>query len=206
MAETRADRVYMQTEKRLSLILSGDEGVVRGQLASLRKGAGRKPGDDPKTWGILFSQLPEDMLGRYGFPSKEEWAIHTALTLFAVHQQGNDPKGKNMNQPGISLGLAAAKLVMIECGDDLSRIAEARERVGRRFHQIVLASDMDAMSYYLRGFITLLRSNEIGLDYPMLAKDIYRYQLPGGDASVRLKWGQDFYRVEKKDETSGKDE
>ena len=87
MGKSRADTVYQQTELRLSRLVSGDEGTVRGRLANLRRGAGRIPGDDPRAWGILFSELPEKMLGQYGEPSREEWAIHTALTMFALHQQ-----------------------------------------------------------------------------------------------------------------------
>ena len=71
MGKSRADTVYQQTELRLSRLVSGDEGTV----------------DDPRAWGILFSELPEKMLGQYGEPSREEWAIHTALTMFALHQQ-----------------------------------------------------------------------------------------------------------------------
>jgi len=53
---------------------------------------------------------------------------------------------------------------------------------------------MAAMVYYLRSFIQLLRTQDIGLDIPMLARDLYLYQFQDGAASVRLQWGQDFYR------------
>ena len=199
MGESRADKVYRQTEQCLFSLLAGDESAVRGRLATLRRGAGKRPGDDPRTWGILFTDLPETMLG-HDKPSMEEWAIHTALTLYAVHQQGNDPRQHNMNQKKISLGTAAAKLV--SAGGEHE---EARERVARRFHQVVLAPDMDAMAYYLRGFIQLLRSSDIPLDYPMLSRDLYLYQVPGAAPSVRLEWGQDFYRNEWKN-VEGKEE
>ena len=165
MSESRADEVYQQTERRLFRLLSGDDAVIRGNLANLRRGAGKTPGDDPRVWGILFSDLPDNMMGKRGEPSREEWAIYSALTLYAVHQQGNDPKQKNMNRKGVSLGKAASYLVAAEGGDD-----DARERVARRFYQVALANDMLSMIYYLRGFIQLLRSADISLDYPLLAK------------------------------------
>ena len=199
MAESKADAVFRQTEHCLACLLAGDDGVIRGKLANLRLGVGRKPGEDPRTWGILFSDLPEAMLGYGGNPSKEEWAIHIALTLYAVHQQGREPRQDSMNKKGVSLGNAASQLVAADGGDD-----DARERIGRRFHQVVLAPDMTAMAYYLRGFIQLLRANGIGLDYARLAKDLYRYQTPDGAASVRLQWGQDFYRKTQID-NNGKD-
>ena len=158
------------------------------------------PGEDPRVWGILFSGLPEEMLG-YREPTREEWAMHTALTLYALHQQSNDPFQHNMNRKNISLGLAASQLVLAGGGDD-----DSRERVARRFHQVVLASDMPSMVYYLRSFIQLLRGADIGLDYPRLAKDLFRYQTPDETGAVRLNWGQDFYRTEKSDEINGKED
>ena len=192
MSESRADAVYRQTEQRIFKILAGDDAVVRGRLANLRRNAGRRPGDDPRVWGILFSELPEEMLGKNGEPSREEWAMHTALTLYALHQQGNDPRQHNMNRPNVSLGRAASQLVG---GDE-----DARERIARRFHQVALAQDLPTMIYYLRGLVQLCCSADIGMDYPRLAKDLYLYQIPGGDASVRLQWGQDFYQRDKDDE------
>lgn len=201
MGESKSKAVYTQTEKRLNRLLTGEDAVIRGKLANLRRSAGKQPGEDPRAWGILFSDLPEDMLAPYGEPSREEWAIHTALTLFAIHQQGNDPLKRSMNQQGASLGDAASRLVAVEGGDE-----DARERVARRFHQAVLAPDMAAMAYYLRSFIQLLRAADISLDYPKLARDLYLYQLPDGAASVRLQWGQDFYRSDKNEDANINDE
>ena len=191
MSDTRTDAVYQQTKQRLYRLISENDADLRGDLANLRRGAGRRPGEDPRVWGILFSELPDDMLGYGGEPSREEWAIYTSLTLYAVHQQGNDPKTHNMDRAKVSLGNAAATLADTDPGDK----DKARERIARRFNQIVLASDMDSMAYYLRGFIQLLRSQDVGLDYPRLAKDLYVYQIPNGAASIRLQWGQDFYHT-----------
>ena len=198
MGESKADVVWRQTEQRLSRLMAGDVGAVRGRLAELRRGAGKKPGEDPRVWGILFSDLPEEMYGKRGVPSREEWAIHTALTLFAVHQQGNDPGQHSMNRKGISLGGAASRLVAADGGDD-----DARERVARRFHQVVLAPDIQSKAYYLRSFVQLLRTEDIPLDYPMLARDLWLSQFPEGETQVRLQWGQDFYR---KNYEEGKDD
>ena len=200
MEESRADAVYRQTERRMYALLAGDDAVVRSRLANLRRGAGRKPGDDPQLWGFMFESLPAEMEGRGGMPSREEWAIHIALTLYAVHQQGNDPKNHNMDVDKVSLGTAAAKLVAAYGGED------ARERVSRRFNQLALAQDIDSMAYYLRGFVQLLRAENIGLDYPELARDLYRYQTTDGAASVRLRWGEDYYRINNDDAESGKED
>lgn len=185
---TSSDIVYREVANRIKLLLNTDEGTVKARLAELRHGVGKAPGEEPALWGMIFDNLPEKMLGRYGKPSKEEWAIYDSLTLYAIHQQGKDPKTNNMNIKGISLGKAACLLVYAEGGTD-----DDRERVSRRFNQIALASDIESLSYYLRTFIPLLRGEGIGLDYAMLAQDIYLCQTDSGQSSVRLRWGQDYY-------------
>lgn len=75
---------------------------MRAQLAMLRRGVGKKPGDLPELWGILFGDLPEEFLSVSGEPTREEWAVYTALTLYALHQQGSEATGPEgcMHRPG----------------------------------------------------------------------------------------------------------
>ena len=50
---------YMR--RRLSDFASDpNAGRVRAQLATLRRGVGRKPGDMPDLWGLLFADMPEE--------------------------------------------------------------------------------------------------------------------------------------------------
>lgn len=96
------------------------ESSFRSTLAHLRQGIGRVPGDMPQLWGFFLSELPEKWMGN-SEPSKAEWAIYLALTLFALHQQGQDPNTAWMSQPGASLGKAVARL--IESPEDEKRIS-----------------------------------------------------------------------------------
>lgn len=192
-----SQEVFRETSERIRKLTFGDEGKNKAMLANLRHGAGKKPGEDPKTWGILFSDLPEQMLGVYGEPSEAEWAIYIALTLYAIHQQGNDPHTHSVSVEKISLGTAANSLVAKEGGDE-----DTRERIRKRFLQVAMATDIQSLAYYLRSFIQLLKAKDIGLDYPMLAKDLYLYQNPNAMQTVRLGWGQDFYRVNTEKESN----
>ena len=189
MSEIRGSKgVRAQSFKRVQrLIGMADVSRQRAALALLRHGVGRKPGDDPALWNILFEDLPEETLSRTGEATREEWAIHTALTLFALHQQGRDPMREPMNTENRSLGRAAAMLVAGQ-GED------SRERIARRFNQAATSSDIEELAHYLREMILLLRREGIGLDYPMLAADLYQYQSFDLAPRVRLRWGQDFYR------------
>ena len=184
----RAEAVYKEAAKRLAWLVAADDSTVKARLAELRHGAGNAPGEIPTLWGMIFDELPEEMLGRYGKPSSAEWAIYDAMTIYAVHQQGNDPETNNMNVKGISLGKAACDLVFAKDGTE-----DDRERVSRRFYPIVLAADIETFTYYLRTFIPLLRGAGIGLDYAMLARDIYLCQSESGRSSVQIRWGQDYY-------------
>ena len=162
----------------------------RAELAELRRGVGRQPGDLPALWGALLADMPEQLQGSNG-PSKAEWAVYTALTLFALHQQGE--AGVSMNQPGRTLGGAVRQLAeKMAAGQDWTESS-----VLRRFNALATADSMPEVSHYLRGMVQLFRGNEpkLKLDYPRLAVELYRFQLPDQAANVRLQWGRDLYQM-----------
>ena len=130
----------------------------RAELAELRRGVGRQPGDLPALWGALLADMPEQLQGSNG-PSKAEWAVYTALTLFALHQQGE--AGVSMNQPGRTLGGAVRQLAVssVAPGQDWTESS-----VLRRFNALATADSMPEVSYPLRGMIQLLRRDGIPLD------------------------------------------
>ena len=188
---------YMR--RRLSDFASDpNAGRVRAQLAMLRRGVGRKPGDMPDLWGLLFADMPEEMMSRTAEPTAAEWAVYTALTLYATHQQGTEMNRQNMHtgQGAGRLGKAVARL---------GKNADDRERIARRFNAFATASDMTEAAHHLRGLIQLLRAEEIPLNYIRLAGDLYRFQNPEYAPDVRLSWGQDFY-WRKPDETDDEQE
>jgi CRISPR system Cascade subunit CasB len=135
--------------------------------------------------------MPEEFYG-YMEPSRAEWAVYTAITLFALHQQGKDLVLNPMQEDGQSFGSALSCLV---------HDANDRERIARRFQTIATANSMEELSHYMRSTVQLLRGEGIGLDYPKLAGDLYLFQFPELVSGVRLKWGQDFYRMRAEDNT-----
>ena len=168
----------------------------RAELAKLRRGIGHAPGDLPELWGSFLLEMPESFQGRSA-PSAAEWAVYLALTLYAMHQQGND---RLMNCPGNTLGRAVRQLAERNAGKDWEESS-----VLRRFNALATAEEITEISHHLRGMVQLLsaaKGGAIPLDYPQLAVDLYelqctdpRYtQIP---ANVRLRWGQDLYRETK---------
>lgn len=188
MNQTELVRKYVkQKVELLRHVLEKSRG--KAELALLRRGVGKEPGELPSLWGMLLEQMPEELQGKGKTPSRGEWAVYTALTLYALHQQG---QGQSMNQPGMTLGRAIHMLV--PAGNQ-----DAEERVLRRFNQMATSSDMVELAQHLRGIIELLRANGIPLDYVDLSGDLYNYQLVDYQNTVRLKWGREYYYVKQQD-------
>lgn len=184
MATKRKD-VETYTASRIRRILnSPDPGAQKAALANLRRGIGYAPGELPQLWGEFLMDMPEELYGFEGQPSRAEWAVYIALTLFALHQQGHDPAAEPMHREGQSLGAAVAQLA----SDD-----DEQARILRRLNAAATANSIPALAHYLRGLVQLLRGESIPLDYPALAGDVFDYQNPEKAARVRLRWGQDFY-------------
>jgi len=173
------------------MVGNSNESATRAMLANLRRGIGEVPGSVPALWEITFSGLPEHLCGTDTSPSKAEWSIHTALTLYALHQQGKEMQQQPMNQKGATLGKSLRGLISSE--DD-------EKRVKRRFDAAATSDSLEELSHHLRGLVQLLKSQNIPLDYPLLAQDLYWFQNPDHRDLVRLGWGRDFYRIPPKTE------
>lgn len=181
----KSDMVYRYTEQKLKR-LDGvrDTGPGRAQLAQLRHGLGKAPGELPELWGILFQEIPNELCGK-NRASKAEWSIYTALTLYALHQQGNDV---SVLKDGTSIGCAAAG--MLKQKDDVDRIR-------KRLNSIATAQTDEELSYQLRGLVQMFGSAEevIRMDYARLAKELYLLHFPDWAKTIKLGWGRDFYSV-----------
>lgn len=190
-------RKYVRTQ--IVLLAKDDRALEqsgsKAQLAQLRRGAGKSPGELPELWGVFLKNMPEELMGKDGRPSYAEWAVYTALTLFALHQQGHS---EPMHEEGEDnrLGRAARNLVH---GD------EEEENIRKKLSIAARSDDMTELSYHLKTLVRLLGNEDIRLDYADLAIDLYRFQFEKYADRIRLKWGQDFYRFDKT-EDNGKEE
>ena len=157
-----------------------NESLGRAEVAALRKGANRAPGELPEIWELTRVEVPD---GAGDAPTREEIAVHTAMTLYAVHQQS---RSECMFVPGRGLGRAAHELV----GTD-----EENPSARARFNALVTSTTVAELRHHLRNLVSLLRSRGIALDHAMLADDIVRFQRPGGAKSVRLAWARQYYSL-----------
>ncbi|MBR4986489.1 MAG: type I-E CRISPR-associated protein Cse2/CasB [Proteobacteria bacterium] len=194
-----------------ALAKSNNAPKVRAILARLRRGVSMAPGADPDIWDVTLAELPNELVSTNGIPTKGEWAVQIALTLFAMHQQGRDIQSdcvhyedvkektdndtlKSLQRPQKaefnphSFGCAVRSLA----GE---KDSDAFKAVRRRFNATVTSESIEEFAHHLRGMIQLIKAkSNIKLDYVALTREIYLFQNPENRDSLRLRWGQDFYR------------
>lgn len=169
--------------------LAQSEYLARSRLAELRRGAGKEPGEIPGVCGTVLSGMPSGFIGEGGYASKEEWACYTALTLFALHQQGTNIEKKCMNTKDYATIGIAANRMKLQQND-----ANGEERVFGHLQHIISADSINGAVWYLRSMIQQCKRLDIKVNYRQLAEDLYEWQFPDGKTRISLKWGQDFYR------------
>lgn len=157
----------------------------RVMLSKLRKGFGRQIGEQPELFEVLLEDTPEQLYSKGDEPSYAEQAIYTALTLFALHQQGKDHSMSK--KAGNSFGAAIGKLVQ--------QNKDRETAIKRRFDAIITANDLTGFTHHARGLFQLLRDKDINLDYPRFAEDLYWYQFDGPRNKILLHWSEDYYRA-----------
>jgi CRISPR system Cascade subunit CasB len=160
-------------------------------LAKLRRGIGKPPGASPEVWEYTLAELPENLAGKAGEPSEAEWAIHLALTLFALHQQGN-PDLVIAQQ--ISFGQAVSWLI------DSNNNNESG--IKARFDAALTAKGINEFANHARSLVQLMKAKKVSMDYPLFAKDLFDYQFVDSQDRVRLRWGEAYYRVNNSTEQS----
>lgn len=188
--------VHEFATERLQVLATLPERPRKAMLAKLRRGVGRVPGDLPELWGAFLADFPHELKGKID-RLRAEWAIYLALTLYALHQQGNEFAPNKMNGSGIGLGNAVRRLAdkQLEHVKGEKKLEDAP--VFRRFSALATAERMEELSWHLRGIVQLLRAGGLSLDYVRLAENLYRLQNPDHAYEVRLEWGQDYYRFQK---------
>jgi CRISPR system Cascade subunit CasB len=149
-------------------------------LARLRRGVGKGPGEVIDL--LEFTTVPWFVDGDAA--GDDEWAVHVALTLFAVHQQS---RGERMHQRGRGLGQALRSL---HSGDQKS----LPDPLLRRFRMLGTADDFPEFTHHLRGVVQLLRTGGAPLDYGVLTDELVAWQRDDR-SRVQLTWGRQFHRT-----------
>jgi len=172
-----------------------DRSATVAILARLRANINREPGVDSSIWDLTIKDVPGRPFG--DAPTAEELAVHTALTLFAIHQQS---LAQPVHRDGVGFGRAVRQL---ENSHERSS-EDGPSPVRRRFDAALTADSLSELRYHLRGLVNLMHSSKshIALDYGMLADDLRQFQRPGSAGAVRRRWARQFYNVQKTESDS----
>ncbi|MFE1775526.1 type I-E CRISPR-associated protein Cse2/CasB [Streptomyces sp. NPDC059008] len=190
-AQTRVSQVAAEIILPLQRGYLTDQPSAVATLARLRHGAGKELQQVPDLWGLTDSSPLYQEPADGGRPLREreltcaEDALHIAVTLWTLHQQS---RSSAMHQPDTKdkptgLGAAVRQLMPPD---------EAGEPVRKRFVRIGTAPTLRELADRLRGLVVLLRSEDIAVDYALLAGQLYAWQQPGGRDTVRRAWGRSF--------------
>jgi CRISPR system Cascade subunit CasB len=173
--------------QKLYLSKGGNSNASR-TLAMLRRAVSKNPGSIPDTWVVEFEGMPNSLVGRGENPSRGEWAIHGAMTLYAVHQQSLKVP---MYQSGREYDLGASVRKLMQC-ENKNNVPEGESKLPRRFSALMTVDSLSETLYYARQLMHQLRSCSIPLDYARFAGQLYDIQNPYKADSVKLAWGRSF--------------
>jgi len=189
MSVTQSQSLWAHVQRKLLPLCGSIEGNTakgRAQLAELRRGIGKHPGALPALYAVWLGDMPEELQGNsFRGPSRAEWAAYTAITLFALHQQGKSAC-MHAGDERKSLGRAVGELA--------AQDPDGAKGIKRRLDALMTAVDMTEVAHHARGLIQLLRAAErsIPLSYTQLAVDLFDFQSEYARDKVRLNWGRDY--------------
>ncbi|MDX3098840.1 type I-E CRISPR-associated protein Cse2/CasB [Streptomyces sp. ME19-03-3] len=159
------------------------------ELAALRSGTGREPGTVAAMWPFHRTRIASEWRHK-GSLTRDLAAEHTALTLFARHQQTHDRRMHvTGNSPGTAVGLLARK-----AADSAGKAATAA--LERRFGHLLTSADADELALHLRSFAPLLNRAGVGLDYDLVRTALRTWddpRRPHAAGRFRQRWDRDFH-------------
>ena len=184
-----ADDVKNRVRSVIKLRQTKDSAAVAAR-AHLRSAAGREVGDVPAIWSYTLDSGSEKELGQK--PTRGERAVHTALTLWALHQGSNDVPMNSTWKHERTIGASVRRLAYSDMG---GRERAEEHPVYKRLCAMIAASTFGSLTVHARGLVSMLGSAEIPMDYGRFAADLYNWQKPERRAGVLRQWGRDFART-----------
>lgn len=157
--------------------------AARGVLAQLRRVVNAEPG---MAWDMSGYLIPPWNSSRTtDEATRDEIAIHLAMTSYGLLQQSQSATRMHVEQR--SLGEAARLLA----ASPSSTLDEGK--VWSRLAKLAQSESITGLQWQLRGLISLLRGQAIGLDIARLADDLYFWQFPSSRPGVQRRWSRAFF-------------
>ncbi len=153
----------------------------RGALADLRRGLSGQPGTVPALFPYVAAWVPEE--------SRNTWSekvYYLVATLFAYYQSGS-AGAKNLRTEQGNLGQHCQALQLKE---------KQSGSFETRFINLINAHP-DDLSPYLRQVISLLKSNEMPINWHQLMQDLLRWNSTA--RYVQKQWANSYWSYQAKD-------
>lgn len=163
---------------------SADRADAVATLARLRRTFPHGGEVAPESFELFERGFPTELAGRGDGPSPAELAVAASLALYAFHQQPRRSTAAHRRGGQYAVGRAAGVL----------RARTNPQGVERRLQAMIRATSVVPLLEHLRGFVSLLRTHDVPLDYARLARDLTAAHSPDGLRGVRMRWSRDFYR------------
>lgn len=146
---------------------------ARGRLANLRYGLRNRLHEDYPIGRVMTAFDSSQGVLSDDDETNEWFTVVAALYGFAHDKVEHDER--------VSMGRALRELYT----------KRENESLERRF-MALLNADAENLPGHLRQAISLLKTEEIGVDWHLLLNDVRRWDAPG--KPVQKRWGRDYYR------------
>ncbi len=162
-----------------------DSSTARAQIAQLRHASRTAPGTDPAVWDLTSYPVSKWASDE---PTYEEHAVHNALCLYAIAQQGNSyaihKKSDKTNHGGFG---NAVRFLAWQSGQEESRFRH-------RFNAAVTSDSYDELLTHVTALVRQIFSSKltITMDFARLATDLLDFQHPEGASRVRRRWARQY--------------
>ena len=172
---------------------AANSSLAKGRLAVLRKAVYSVPGSIPELWELCA--VPDELQPTFvdDEPTTAENSVHTALCLYARHEQSN--RGECMHKEGVPFAQAAFVLAHASG-------AEETAGVRSRLNAAATAVSYQEFVRHIAGLISMLRGANIRFDYADLTRDLYQYHTPSGREAVRRRWARAYRPLPKAQENN----
>jgi CRISPR system Cascade subunit CasB len=186
-----SDQVRRRALRVAGHLLAGQSAFARAGRAQLRSALGKEVGAVPAIWQFTVDGDPSTRDDTE--PTRGEVAVHTALTLWALHQGSHPDSMHVISESGRRLSIAAAVRTLTDA-DGSDRDRHDTPSYGR-LSALVRATTFDSLATQARGIVNLLSSADVPMDYGQFAVDLFQWQDPRYRSSVTRRWGRDFERA-----------
>jgi CRISPR system Cascade subunit CasB len=148
----------------------------RAALAALRRGLGKSPGEELEPFRYIGWALSDR-------GQKEEEAHYLVASLFALHQIAWTDAAESARETGLGASFRVlANRLRADRGDSNS--------VDRRFVAL-LNCHADDLATHLRHAVSLLKSQDVPVDWAQLLDDVEKWDDESG--AVRRRWARAFW-------------